>query len=69
VINAGGIINVGCELRAGGYDADYALGKVREIPGTLAGVFSRARTEGITTFAAAQALAEAALAAGPSAPG
>ncbi len=69
VINAGGIINVGCELRASGYDADYALGKVREIPGTLAGVFARARTEGITTFAAAQELAEAALAAGPSAPG
>ena len=69
VINAGGIINVGCELRPGGYDVEYASERVDGIPGTLAGVFERARSEGITTFAAAQELAEAALAAGPSASG
>jgi leucine dehydrogenase len=67
VINAGGIINVGCELRPGGYDVAYAMERVHGIPATLAGVFERARAEGITTFAAAQALADAALAAGPSA--
>jgi leucine dehydrogenase len=69
VINAGGIINVGCELRPGGYDAEYALGRVRAIPDTLAAVFARARAEGITTHAAAQELADAALATGPSAAG
>ncbi len=69
VINAGGIINVGCELRPGGYDVEYAMERVHGIPGTLAGVFERARTEGVTTFAAAQALADAALAAGPSGSG
>jgi leucine dehydrogenase len=69
VINAGGIINVGCELRPGGYDAEYALRQVHGIPDTLAGVFAHAREEGITTWAAAQELAEAALAAGPSTAG
>jgi leucine dehydrogenase len=65
VINAGGIINVGCELRPGGYDAEYALARIHRIPDTLAGVFERARSEGITTHAAAQELGDAALAAGP----
>jgi leucine dehydrogenase len=69
VINAGGIINVGCELRPGGYDVDYAMRKIHEIPETLAGVFERARVEGVTTQAAAQALGDAALAAGQSAAG
>lgn len=69
VINAGGIINVGCELRPGGYDVEYAMAQVRAIPDTLRGVFARARDEGITTWAAAQELAEAALAAGPSVAG
>jgi len=66
VINAGGIINVGCELRPGGYDAEYARRRIEGIPGTLAEVFARARAEGITTHAAAQAIGDAALAAGPS---
>ena len=69
VINAGGIINVGTELRPGGYDAEYALARIHQIPDTLADVFARARAKGITTHAAAQELAEAALAAGPSAAG
>jgi leucine dehydrogenase len=65
VINAGGVINISCELRAGGYDAEAALREVHSIPQTLAEVFARARERGITTHAAAQELAEAALAAGP----
>ena len=69
VINTGGIINVGTELRPGGYDAGYALRRIRAIPETLAEVFARARARGVTTHAAAQELAEAALAAGPSAAG
>jgi leucine dehydrogenase len=69
VINAGGIINVGCELRPGGYDVEYAMERVHGIPATLAEVFARARAEGITPFAAAQELGDAALAAGPSGSG
>jgi len=67
VINAGGVINISCELRPGGYDAEAALREVRSIPKTLAEVFARARERGITTHAAAQELAEAALSAGPAA--
>ena len=65
VINAGGVINISCELLAGGYDPGLALQQVHSIPETLAEVFARARAEGITTHAAAQELAETALAAGP----
>jgi len=65
VINAGGVINIGCELRPGGYDAEAALREVHSIPQTLAEVFARAREREITTHAAAQELAEAALAAAP----
>ncbi len=67
VINAGGVINISCELRPGGYDSELALQRVHSIPETLAGVFARAREAGITTHAAASELAEAALAAGPAA--
>ena len=69
VINAGGVVNISCELRPAGYDAEVALREVHSIPQTLAEVFSVARERGITTHAAAQRLAEAALAAGPSAAG
>jgi leucine dehydrogenase len=69
VINAGGVINISCELRPGGYDAETALREVHSIPKTLAEVFARAREQGITTHAAAQELAEAALAAGSSTAG
>ena len=68
VINAGGVINISCELRPEGYDAEQRCGGARH-PETLAEVFARARERGITTHAAAQELAEAALAAGPSAAG
>lgn len=66
VVNAGGVINISCELRPEGYDAEAALREVQSIPETLAGVFARSRERGITTHAAAQELAEAALGAGPS---
>ena len=64
VINAGGIVNVGCELLPGGYDVEYAMEQVHRIPDTLAEVFAQAKARGITTHAAAQELADAALAAG-----
>ena len=67
VINAGGVINISCELRASGYDLELAEQRVHEIPKTLARVFARARERGMTTHAAAQELAEAALAEGPAA--
>jgi len=65
VINAGGVINISCELRPGGYDAELAERRVHEIPKTLARVFARARERRITTHAAAQELADAALSADP----
>ena len=68
VINAGGVINISCELRPGGYDAEAALEGLDSIPKTLAEVFSLAREKEITTHAAAQELAEAALARGPAKP-
>ncbi len=64
VINAGGVINISCELRPGGYDAELAERRVQEVPKTLARVFARAREHGMTTHAAAQELAETALAEG-----
>ncbi len=64
VINAGGVINISCELRSGGYDPELAEQRVHQIPRTLARVFARAREHGMTTHAAAQELAEAALAEG-----
>ena len=65
VINAGGVINISCELRPSGYDLELAEKRVHEIPKTLARVFAVARERGMTTHAAAQELAEAALAEGP----
>ena len=67
VVNAGGVLNISCELRPGGYDPELAEQRVHEIPRTLARVFARAREQGMTTHAAAQELAEAALIAGPAA--
>ena len=64
VVNAGGVLNISCELRPGGYDPELAEQRVHEIPRTLARVFALAREQGVTTHAAAQELAEAALARG-----
>lgn len=62
VINAGGIINVSLELEEGGYDEDRALKKIDNIHDALVEIFATARAKGITTHAAAQAVAEANLA-------
>lgn len=61
VVNSGGIMNVSCELSAGGYDEAVALARIRTIPEIMHGVFARARERGITTHAAAQEIAETAL--------
>jgi glutamate dehydrogenase/leucine dehydrogenase len=55
VINAGGLINVEDELH--GYDEQRALGKAAAIAGRLHAVFARARSEGISTAAAADRIA------------
>jgi len=64
VINAGGIINVSCELREGGYDEDYAISRIDRIYYNLQKVFTISREQGISTRDAAARLAEARLAAG-----
>ena len=51
VINAGGLINIACELE--GYRRDTALARVLRIPETLAAVFDRAESEKISPREAA----------------
>jgi glutamate dehydrogenase/leucine dehydrogenase len=55
VINAGGLINVEDELH--GYDEERALAKAAAIGERLRAVFSRAKSEGISTAAAADRIA------------
>ncbi len=55
-INAGGVINIGEELR-GPYDPDRARRSVERIGDTLAAVFERARETGVSTHTAALAMA------------
>jgi len=55
VINAGGLINVEDELH--GYDETRALAKAAAIGDRLRAVFDRARSEGISTAAAADRIA------------
>jgi leucine dehydrogenase len=64
VVNAGGIMNVGAELRPGGYDEAAVLPRIEKIPEILRGIFARARERDITPAGAARELAEAALADG-----
>ncbi len=45
VINAGGIINVGCELSDGGYDEVAAMGRIENIPNALLRIFADADAE------------------------
>jgi leucine dehydrogenase len=66
VINAGGIINVGCELLPGGYDERHSMKKIEGIYDQLKRVFEIARRDGISTRDAAARLAEERLAAGRS---
>jgi leucine dehydrogenase len=58
VINAGGIINVGCELLPGGYNENVSLKKIESIYSALKQVFEISRAERIPTYRAADRLAE-----------
>ena len=62
VINAGGIINVACELVPGGYQEAHALERIDRIYDNLRQVFSIAREREMSTRDAAAFLAEARLA-------
>jgi leucine dehydrogenase len=64
VINAGGIINVACELLRGGYDEATALRRIEGIYGNLKKVFQLAKEQRITTHAASTRLAEQRIQAG-----
>ena len=66
VANAGGIINIAEERHPDGYDRDRALAAVARIATTTASVLDTASLEGITTAAAADALAARRVAAGAS---
>ena len=61
VINAGGIVNVSCELLPGGYDEGAALARIHRIPDALREIFATASERGLTPQVAAQQVAEAAL--------
>jgi leucine dehydrogenase len=63
VCNAGGIINISVEFERGGYDADRAKTRTREIGDTVRRVFDEAGRSRATPLAAAMALARANLAA------
>ena len=58
VINAGGIINVGCELLPGGYDESKSLEMIGRIPVALREVFAMADEKRIPTNRAADQRAE-----------
>jgi glutamate dehydrogenase/leucine dehydrogenase len=64
VANAGGVINIADETAPGGYDEARARRRVAGIEATMAQVFALASSEGITTAAAADRLAEDRLATG-----
>lgn len=64
VINAGGIINVSCELLPGGYVESVAIERIETIHKNLSLVFGISRKEDIPTVEAARRLAERRLAAG-----
>jgi len=61
IANAGGLINVSLEIS--GYSEEQAYQKVRGIYHTMERVISRAKEEKVTTFQAANKLAEERLAA------
>ena len=64
VINAGGIINVGCEFADGGYNEEVALKKISNIDDALVEIFALSREKSIATNRAAIDLAQTILAAG-----
>jgi leucine dehydrogenase len=57
VINAGGIINVSCELLPGGYDEVHARKRIARIHENLKTVFEISKSENIPTNVAAERLA------------
>jgi len=67
VINAGGIVNVACELLPGGYDENAAMEKIDRIYVALKEVFRISREDDISTREAAARLAEQRIAAGKAA--
>lgn len=58
VINAGGIINVGCEFLPGGYEEAESLRRIDRIYDILKEVFAVSKREGIAPHAAADRRAE-----------
>ena len=68
VINAGGIINVACELLPGGYDEQTSLQRIRRIPDALHEVFDLSDERGMPTAEAAYELAQQILAQGRAEP-
>ncbi len=61
VINAGGIINVSCELLPEGYNESRSLTKIDRIPEALTEIFTIAERQGISPAVAADHLAESIL--------
>ena len=64
VINAGGIINVGCEFLTGGYDEKESLKRIERIPQSLRELWQIAEREGIAANDAADRLAQSLVDAG-----
>jgi leucine dehydrogenase len=58
VVNAGGLINVFCELDAAGYDEARSLRMAEKIRTNLREIFAISREEGLSTAAAANRFAE-----------
>lgn len=58
VINAGGIINVGCEFLAGGYNEQESLKRIERIPQALRELWQIGEREGIPANEAADRLAK-----------
>ena len=64
VVNAGGIVNVGCELLPGGYDESSVIERLERIPEALCEIFATATARALTTQQAARQVADKALARG-----
>ena len=58
VINAGGIINVGCEFLKGGYDEKASLVRIERIPKALKELWTISKEKGVPPSEAADHLAE-----------
>ena len=58
VINAGGIINISCEVEPGGYDDSHSRKKVENIYNALKAVFRLSREQNLSTNRASNLVAE-----------